>query len=286
MLRLGTTSVVIWVFIVSEISPTFLEWALLILESGQHNTAELLPQYCPPFPQCQSARLSGQTCSAQGSLEPVVCTAGYYCPKGGQQQIKCPKGSFCPQGSYQAIKCTAGSRCPEGSTRDMTFLPLGILIIFDAFLITAATVVKIKQRFFRKQKKDKHSFKIPKTGKSLASRLGRNRQYKEIGDPEEAAPFEYDIDYEMEPRSTNLRHRPTGFEQLGAIEDFSHDNHFNKNAEEDRTDLHLFVESLSKCLGNSNFGLSFEFEDLRFQPKKSPKPILSEVSGRINAGSL
>jgi ABC-type multidrug transport system fused ATPase/permease subunit len=168
----------------------------------------------------------------------------------------------------------------------MTFLPLGILIIFDAFLITAATVVKIKQRFFRKQKKDKHSFKIPKTGKSLASRLGRNRQYKEIGDPEEAAPFEYDIDYEMEPRSTNLRHRPTGFEQLGAIEDFSHDNHFNKNAEEDRTDLHLFVESLSKCLGNSNFGLSFEFEDLRFQPKNSPKPILSEVSGRINAGSL
>ena len=151
--------------------------------------------------------------------------------------------------------------------------------------------MKIKQRFFRKHKKEKHSFKTPKTGPSLASRLGqtipgRNKKYQEIGDPEEATPFEYRIDYEMEPRTTNLRHRPTGFEQLGAINNFSHEEHFRKTAEEDRTDLHLFVESLSKCLGNSNFGLSFEFEDLRFQPKKSPKPILSEVSGRINAGSL
>jgi ABC-type multidrug transport system fused ATPase/permease subunit len=171
----------------------------------------------------------------------------------------------------------------------MTFLPLGMLIILDAFLITAAIVVKIKQRFFRHPKKEKHSFKTPKVkkGNALAGKFGRNRQYQEIGDPEGGAtPYEYHIDYEMEPRITTLRHRPTGFEQLGAIADYSHEEHFKNNTEEDRTDLHLFVESLSKCLGNSNFGLSFEFEDLRFQPKKSPKPILSEVSGRINAGSL
>ena len=167
----------------------------------------------------------------------------------------------------------------------MTFLPLGILIIFDAVLVTAAIILKIKQRFFAKHQK-KHSFRAPKQAKALAGKIGRNRQYHEIGDPEQAAPYEYHIEYEMEPRVPNLRHRPTGFEQLGAIEDFSHEEHFDKNAEEDRTDLHLFVDSLSKCLGNSNFGLSFEFEDLRFQPKKSPKPILSEVSGRINAGSL
>jgi ABC-type multidrug transport system fused ATPase/permease subunit len=164
-------------------------------------------------------------------------------------------------------------------------LALGILIVFDAILITAAVTVKIKQRFFAKHQK-KHSFRASKQAKAFANKIGRNRQYQEIGDPEAPAPYEYHIDYEMEPRIKSLRHRPSGFEELGAIEDFSHEEHFNKNAEEDRTDLHLFVESLSKCLGNSNFGLSFEFEDLKFQPRKSPKPILSQVSGRINAGSL
>ena len=184
------------------------------------------------------------------------------------------------------MKCTAGSRCPAGSSKDMSYLPLGILIIFDMVLITAAIIVKIKQRFFAKHQR-KHSFRTPKQAKALASKMGRSTQYQEISDPEAASPYDYRSDYEMtEPRMNTLRHRPTGFEQLGAIEDFTHEEHFNKNAEEERTDLHLFVESLSKCIGNSNFGLSFEFEDLRFQPKKSPKPILSEVSGRINSGAL
>ena len=53
-----------------------------------------------------------------------------------------------------------------------------------------------------------------------------------------------------------------------------------------KTDLHLFVQSLSKCLGATKFGLSFEFQDLSFKPPKSTKPILSDVSGTINAGSL
>jgi ABC-type methionine transport system ATPase subunit len=33
------------------------------------------------------------------------------------------------------------------------------------------------------------------------------------------------------------------------------------------------------------FWTEFEFVDLRFQPKKSPKPILFDVSGRINSGA-
>jgi ABC-type multidrug transport system ATPase subunit len=170
----------------------------------------------------------------------------------------------------------------------MSFLPFGILIIVDFVLITLAIIMKIKQRFFNAPKKEKHSFKTPqmKSNKTFATTFGRNASYQELEDPEEAALFHYRNEYEMESRITDLRRRPTGFEQLGAIEAFSRDEHFGKNAEDDRTDLHLFVESLSKCLGNSNFGLSFEFEDLQFQPKKSPKPILSHVSGRINAGSL
>ncbi|KAG0648294.1 hypothetical protein D0Z07_5520 [Hyphodiscus hymeniophilus] len=67
----------------------------------QFNTAQYLPQYCPPLPQCQAARLSGATCPPQSKLEPVICKGGYYCPKGGASQIKCPEGSFCPQGSYR-----------------------------------------------------------------------------------------------------------------------------------------------------------------------------------------
>lgn len=253
---------------------------------GPNNTVNALPQYCPPFPECQIARNTGGTCyPSQGRLEPELCPAKSYCPPPGLEQIICPEGYFCPRGSYEPLKCTVGSHCPPGTMKDMSFLPMVLLFFLDAFLITAAVIIKIKQRFFAKHQK-KHSFRASKPAKALASKVGIRGQYQEVGDPEAPAPYGSHNGYEMEPRVNTLRHRPTGFEMLGNMRHSVVVEHFTKAEEVERSDLHLFVESLSKCLGNSNFGLSFDFEDLRFQPAKSPKPILSEVTGRIGSGSL
>jgi hypothetical protein len=60
--------------------------ALLV---GANNTATSLPQYCPPMPACEVARLSGGNCPPQGWYEPVLCDAGFYCPLGGKEKIPC-----------------------------------------------------------------------------------------------------------------------------------------------------------------------------------------------------
>jgi hypothetical protein len=88
----------------------------------------------------------------------------------------------------------------------------------------------------------------------------------------------------MEPTIKAFNRRPTGFD-LGALEAESTEELHIGDAKT-KTDLHLFVQSLSKCLGATKFGLSFEFQDLGFKTPKSTKPILSDVSGTINAGSL
>ena len=87
-------------------------------------------------------------------------------------------------------------------------------------------------------------------------------------------------------RPVRARRMPTGFEQLAALDSPISVNHLHKEADLESSDLHLFVQSLSKCLGGGKFGLSFDFEDLKFQPPKAVKPILSQVSGCINEGSL
>ncbi|KAL8644481.1 MAG: hypothetical protein Q9210_007234, partial [Variospora velana] len=46
------------------------------------------------------------------------------------------------------------------------------------------------------------------------------------------------------------------------------------------------THSMSKCIGTEKFGLSFEFSNHKFQPKKALKPIMSEVTGKIDRGSL
>ena len=50
--------------------------------------------------------------------------------------------------------------------------------------------------------------------------------------------------------------------------------------------LRAFVESMRKATATVDFGLSFQYTDLSFQPKGSSKPILQNVTGSIEAGSL
>jgi len=245
---------------------------------GANNTDQHPPEYCPPDPTCQTSRLSGQACPQQGIFEPVVCPQGFYCPKEGGKII-CPEGSFCPIGSFEAKKCGPGSNCKEGSIRDMSFLGLGILIIVDILLITATIIDKIRDRYKTKRpkaRKDKKGFGGGAFGRN-------NKKYQELHDDHS---MEEGGGIPMESR-LDFRRRPTGFEQMGAMEaDFVLGDEIHDTNGADRTDLQEFVQSLSRILGATKFGLSFEFQNLHFQPPKNPKPILSDVTGLIDAGSL
>lgn len=174
----------------------------------------------------------------------------------------------------------------------MTFLPLAILLLIDTILITLTVIDKLHERYRRRHIKGKPISKAAFLAKG-AGRFRQNR-YEEITDSPPMASDRFitqdqdqDQDLEMmEPRINNLRRRPTGFEQLGTLEaDFMVREQLQEEQGEQKTDLHLFVQSLSKCLGATKFGLSFEFRDLGFKAPTG-KVILSQVSGTINAGSL
>jgi ABC-type multidrug transport system fused ATPase/permease subunit len=165
----------------------------------------------------------------------------------------------------------------------MNFLPLGILLIVDVILITFTVIDKLRDRYKKKGhlprgRGEKRAFLAKGAG-----RFSRSPAYQELDD-EQYHGFT-DNDLPMEPNIRVMLRRPTGFEQLGSLEtDFAEELH--NDAGDQKTDLHLFVQSLSKCLGATKFGLSFEFQDLGFKPPKSSKPILADVSGTIHAGSL
>ncbi|KAL8934548.1 MAG: hypothetical protein Q9211_005166, partial [Gyalolechia sp. 1 TL-2023] len=89
----------------------------------------------------------------------------------------------------------------------------------------------------------------------------------------------WDEDITLESRITHVQRADTGFGGNLTPVDATAD-------EELVSDIDLFIQSMSECIGTENFGLSFEFSDLKFQPKKASKPILSEVTGKIDRGSL
>jgi ABC-type multidrug transport system ATPase subunit len=52
-------------------------------------------------------------------------------------------------------------------------------------------------------------------------------------------------------------------------------------------ELRAFVESMRKATVDAQyFGLTFRYTNLSFQPRRAPKPILQNVTGSINRGSL
>lgn len=84
-----------------------------------------------------------------------------------------------------------------------------------------------------------------------------------------------------------VRRSPTGF--LATMDNeiaFEGDEDQYSKDEKPDPDIQQFVKSLSRCTLASNFGLSFEFDNLGFKPRKSTKPVLSEVSGQIRSGTL
>lgn len=168
----------------------------------------------------------------------------------------------------------------------MEFTPLVLLLIMDMFLVALAVVFKLKQKYKRRSacqfrrgfRNSTHAY--PLDNSAELDRLTIHTEYHG------ADHANAEQDRMLMTPAIALR-KPTGFQQLGDMgSEYSAEEHLYDPAPDETTDLHSFVQSLKKCLGAKSFGPSFEFENLQFQPKKSPKPILSNVSGTINAGSL
>ena len=249
--------------------------------TGANNTETLLPTYCPPFPQAQIARLAGAATPPMGPYEPAVCAQGSYCPPPGDRQILCPAGSYCPRGAYQPLKCSFSAVCSAGSSVDRPFFPLVALVLLDLWIVLATSATKfIRGRRISNPRK-RHKFKSLGQALPFSTKDSRSKHYHNLSESNS------NEDVHLESRISGIRRANTGF--LAAM-----DNDYSFQVEDgglildEKTDpdIEQFVQSLSRSTVASSLGLSFGFENLVFQPKRSKKPVLSGVSGEIKSGTL
>lgn len=246
------------------------------LVPGQNNTASNPPTYCPPFPRAQEARLTGQTTTPMGPYEPVVCKKGSYCPPGGAHQIECPSGHFCSIGAYKPTKCSFGALCPPGSYRDRSLLPLILLIVLDTFLLSAVLVSKFLHSRSHGTSHERGKG-VNRLMKALTFSIvgGQNEQYLPVN--ESNVP--------LESRISGVRRANTSF--LAAMENdyvFGGGNIVDDNRPD--STIQQFVKSLSRSSVAASIGLSFEFDNLGYQPKGCRQPLLAQVTGEITSGSF
>lgn len=177
------------------------------------------------------------------------------------------------KGAYEPTQCSIGASCPEGSSFDMSFLPLGFLLLLDALLIAWTLGAKIKAHWKRKPRS------TGKNPKSLLRRAVTLVDMEQHGQQYQSLDGE---DFTISPRILQVQRADTGF---GGAVPYSFDDEVQTDTKPN-SNLQLFIRSMSRCIGGTNLGLSFEFSDLAFLPKKATKPILSEVTGQICRGSI
>ncbi|KAI1263305.1 hypothetical protein F5Y18DRAFT_395312 [Xylariaceae sp. FL1019] len=250
-----------------------------------NNTVNSLPQYCPPITQCQEARVAGEVCTFNGTnigmgpFEPVVCRQGHYCPLGGREIIPCPAGTYCQPGAPTPTPCGIGSYCPEKSVSQVFLVPILLLTIIDTILVFGLVWYVINRRFRRTR--DSHKSSKPKSISAIAAKATGYNQLSDSGDDE--------ADTEMLPMEATYMPGPdawTGFEAaldlpIPVSTEDMHDYDSGLSPQ-----LLAFVESMRKATDASTFGLSFTYTDLSFHPKSAQTPILQNVTGSIERGTL
>lgn len=256
---------------------------MLIIKLGANNTVNSLPQFCPPITECQIARLAGFTCSfggrniGMGPFEPVVCQQGWYCPtsSGGRERFVCPKGTYCQPGASTPTPCSVGSRCPEGSTYETFLIPIAVLIIVDVLLVLGFLWYLLRRRFLRSREQHSDSAKSKVRGAFVRANSG----YKEI--PNE-------MDHEVAPMQATYIPGADGWTGFEAALEYPSPQSSELDMSESTfsPQLRAFVGSMRRATDGARFGLSFAYSDLSFQPKGSAKPILQNVTGSIDRGSL
>lgn len=219
----------------------------------------------------------------------MICADGFYCPKGGKEQIKCPAGTFCPTGAYQPIPCDFGAICPEGSVRQITTVPLFLVVAIDVVL---AVVVLI-------------GFGISKWRKSRPKRyttLGADMDgmaedgvelLKASGPMSRSRSPSIKV---IAPEAISIKPMPTHMRRASGRVD-----HLDGYADEDDTpmlydegpddddyhnsiDMQRFIRSITKTVETSSIGLSFDFEHLSYTTKGGKK-ILQDITGTMPRGS-
>ncbi|KAK7423437.1 hypothetical protein QQZ08_009005 [Neonectria magnoliae] len=178
----------------------------------------------------------------------------------------------------QGVDSCFGSRCLEGASLQLFLIPIFVLIIIDALMAASIFFLKFRQRFqatFRT-----HIGSMNKTPhKGMSGVKATITGYKALSD---------DTDQEMVPMNATFlpsKDNWTGFE---AAFDLLGANHTDRSQAEAGLSPHLraFIKSMRKATDATNFGFSFGYADLVFQPKGSPRPILQNVTGSIERGSL
>ncbi|CAJ2504778.1 Uu.00g121720.m01.CDS01 [Anthostomella pinea] len=245
-----------------------------------NSTTNSLPQYCPPVAECQERRLAGKVCSFQGNnigmgpFEPVVCQKGWYCPteSGGRDTFLCPAGTYCQPGASTPTPCAVGSYCPKKSTSQRYLVPLAVLLVVDCILAFVLLWYTVNKRF-------RNTCKSHAEGKSKGMRALTVKMtgYKELSD---------EAENEMLPMQPTMPRSETwtGFQAaLDVPTPGSRTGDFDSGLS---PELRVFVESMRKATDATQFGLSFTYTDLSFHPKGAVKPILQNVTGSIERGSL
>ncbi|KAK3496165.1 hypothetical protein B0T13DRAFT_279784 [Neurospora crassa] len=248
-----------------------------------NNTVNSLPQYCTPITECQLARLGGIDCKlngvniGMGPFEPVICQAGWYCPREekGMVTLKCPSGHYCQAGAPTPTPCAVGSRCPEGSSFERYLLPIVLLLVLDVLLILGMIHLGIRKR----------------RRNSSASAIRQNHFAAVIGGYKQVAKKRHE-EVDHEPALRSQVERQDTFRGLGdqlheQAPPLSHRKTVRHNPDpEISPTIRAFVVSMRKATSASEFGLSFGYDQLTFALKNSKRPILQNVTGSINSGSL
>ncbi|KAL8961896.1 MAG: hypothetical protein Q9183_005239, partial [Haloplaca sp. 2 TL-2023] len=152
----------------------------------------------------------------------------------------------------------------------MTFLAPAIILIVDILVIFVMIFFNVRRYLRNRTSKTTSSYKRRlNRPASFFDKDRKAKKYHSLGDD----------DIVLEPRITHVQRAETAFG--GGFTPID-----SKDDDALISDLDLFIQSMSKCIGTEKFGLSFEFTDLKFQPKKAAKPILSEVTGKVDRGSL
>ncbi len=184
--------------------------------------------------------------------------------------LPCPKGSYCQPGASTPTPCNFGSSCPEGSQYQRYYIPFAVLILVDILLVIGTLLFAFRSQV-RKNSKTHHA---PLSG------LSRSLSYKQIENTEYQDQDMEQVDLGDVPRQVQW----TGFQAALEVPNAAPgggDFESGLNPQ-----LQAFVESMRRATATTDFGMSFQYLDLSFQPKGSTQPILQNVTGSIEAGSL
>lgn len=265
---------------------------LTVYATGRNNTLNSLPVFCPPIKECLESRLAGSICKfggkniPMGYFEPIVCQEGWYCPpdKHGKETLRCPAGHYCQPGAATPTPCAVGSMCPEGSKKETYFVPLAVMIILDLLLLLGVLLLRFRSRLHTTSRARGVAFlEKPKGMSALQATMGK---YERLDNENEHDGNQQ----EMLPMGSTYMPGRGGWNGFQAVfEMYSPEGEAEgkpANSVELNPQLKAFVDSMRRATDAQDFGLSFGYSGLSFHPKSSPRPILQNVTGSIEVGSL